>query len=89
MTIETGTAVGERAHDRDFFGHPKGLRILFMTAMWERFSYYGMRALLIFYLTQHLLFGDDRALLIFGAYTSMVYLSPVIGGLLADRYLGS
>jgi POT family proton-dependent oligopeptide transporter len=89
MTIEAGTAVGERAHDKDFFGHPKGLRILFMTEMWERFSYYGMRALLIFYLTQHFLFGDDRAFLIYGAYTSMVYLTPVIGGLLADRYLGS
>lgn len=89
MTIEAGTAGGERAHDRDFFGHPKGLRILFMTEMWERFSYYGMRALLIFYLTQHFLFGDDRAFLIYGAYTALVYLTPVIGGLLADRYLGS
>lgn len=89
MTIEVGSADKERAHDRDFFGHPRGLRVLFMTEMWERFSYYGMRALLIFYLTQHFLFRDDPAFLIYGAYTSLVYLTPVIGGLLADRYLGS
>ena len=89
MTIETGAAVGERAHDTDFFGHPRGLRVLFMTEMWERFSYYGMRALLIFYLTQHFLFRDNPAFAIYGAYTALVYLTPVIGGLLADRYLGS
>jgi len=70
-------------------GHPRGLYVLFMTEMWERFSYYGMRALLVFYLTQHFLFGDDRAYLIYGAYTALVYMMPVIGGILADRYLGS
>ncbi|MFQ5534477.1 MAG: peptide MFS transporter [Sphingomonadales bacterium] len=69
--------------------HPKGLYVLFMTEMWERFSYYGMRALLIFYLTEHFLFTDDKAFLIYGTYTSLVYLTPVIGGILADRYLGS
>lgn len=79
----------EAADDKRFFGHPRGLATLFMTEMWERFSYYGMRGLLIFYLTQHFLFGDDRSFLIYGAYTSLVYLTPVIGGLLADRYLGS
>jgi POT family proton-dependent oligopeptide transporter len=56
--------------------------------MWERFSYYGMRALLIFYLTKHWLFGDSHANLIYGAYTSLVYITPVLGGYLADRYLG-
>ena len=56
--------------------------------MWERFSYYGMRALLILYLTKHFLFGDDRAYLIYGAYTALVYITPVIGGYLADRFLG-
>jgi proton-dependent oligopeptide transporter, POT family len=56
--------------------------------MWERFSYYGMRALLIFYLTKHWLFDDGRANLIYGAYTSLVYITPVLGGYLADRYLG-
>ncbi|MES2272410.1 MAG: peptide MFS transporter [Pseudomonadota bacterium] len=70
-------------------GHPHGLFVLFFAEMWERFSYYGMRALLIFYLTKHFLFGDDKAYLIYGAYTSLVYITPVIGGYLADRYLGA
>jgi len=59
--------------------HPKGLRILFFAEMWERFSYYGMRGLLIFYLTQHFLFDDKTAAANYGAYTSLVYLVPVIG----------
>ena len=70
------------------FGHPKGLYMLFFAEMWERFSYYGMRALLIFYLTKHWLFADDKSNLIYGAYTSLVYITPVLGGYLADRYLG-
>src|ERR1700761_3247683 len=69
--------------------HPRGLRILFFAEMWERFSYYGMRGLLIFYLTQHSLFDDKTASANYGAYTSLVYLVPVIGGVLADRYLGA
>jgi len=69
-------------------GHPKGLFVLFFAEMWERFSYYGMRALLIFYLTKHWLFSDERASVIYGAYTALVYITPVIGGYLADRYLG-
>src|SRR5688572_30679284 len=69
-------------------GHPKGLYMLFFAEMWERFSYYGMRALLIFYLTKHWLFADDKSTLIYGAYTSLVYITPVLGGYLADRYLG-
>ena len=72
----------------DFAGHPKGLFVLFFAEMWERFSYYGMRALLIFYLTKHWLFEDGKANLIYGAYTSLVYITPVLGGYLADRYLG-
>lgn len=68
--------------------HPKGLYILFFAEMWERFSYYGMRALLIFYLTKHFLFTDGQAYGIYGAYTTLVYITPVIGGLLADRFLG-
>jgi proton-dependent oligopeptide transporter, POT family len=74
--------------DPEFAGHPKGLYVLFFAEMWERFSYYGMRALLIFYLTKHWLFADDKANLIYGAYTSLVYITPVLGGYLADRYLG-
>ena len=73
---------------RTYFGHPPGLFVLFFTEMWERFSYYGMRALLIFYLTKHWLFSDENASVIYGAYTALVYITPVIGGYLADRYLG-
>jgi proton-dependent oligopeptide transporter, POT family len=69
-------------------GHPRGLFVLFYAEMWERFSYYGMRALLILYLTKHWLFGDGEANIIYGAYTSLVYITPVLGGYLADRYLG-
>src|ERR1700729_3674336 len=69
--------------------HPRGLTILFFAEMWERFSYYGMRGLLIFYLTQHFLFNDTAASAEYGAYTSLVYLVPVIGGFLADRFLGA
>ncbi len=68
-----------------FFGHPKGLAILFFTEMWERFSYYGMRGLLIIYLTQHFLFSDERSAVMYGAYTALVYVMTIIGGSLADR----
>jgi POT family proton-dependent oligopeptide transporter len=71
-----------------FVGHPMGLFVLFFAEMWERFSYYGMRALLIFYLTKHWLFSESESGVIYGAYTSLVYITPVIGGYLADRYLG-
>ena len=74
--------------DRRFFGHPMGLAVLFFAEMWERFSYYGMRALLTFYLTKHWLFSDGEAGVIYGAYTALVYITPVLGGYLADRYLG-
>lgn len=72
----------------EFGGHPKGLYILFFAEMWERFSYYGMRALLIFYLTQHWLYNDSASNIVYGAYVSLVYITPVLGGWLADRYLG-
>ena len=74
---------------KTFFGHPRGLVILFFTEMWERFSYYGMRGLLIFYLTQHFLFSDERSTIMYGAYTALVYVMTIIGGSLADKYLGS
>ena len=73
---------------KQFLGHPRGLFLLFFAEMWERFSYYGMRALLIFYLTKHWLFSDQQASVIYGAYTALDYITPVIGGYLADRYLG-
>lgn len=69
--------------------HPKGLIILFFAEMWERFSYYGMRGILIFYLTQHFLFDDEMASSTYGSYTSLVYLLPLLGGILADRYIGT
>jgi len=70
------------------WSHPPGLYVLFLTEMWERFSFYGMRALLVFYLTKHFLFSDQTSLGIYGAYVALGYATPVIGGLLADRYLG-
>jgi POT family proton-dependent oligopeptide transporter len=69
--------------------HPKGLHILFFTEMWERFSYYGMRTILLVYMTQHFLFDDRVSQGQYGAYASLVYLLPLIGGMLADRYLGT
>lgn len=69
--------------------HPQGMHILFFTEMWERFSYYGMRTILVAYMTQHFLFSDGVASGQYGAYTSLVYLLPLIGGMLADRYLGT
>lgn len=69
--------------------HPRGLIVLFFAEMWERFSYYGMRGILVFYLTQHFLFNDEFSNTQYGAYTSLVYLLPLIGGILADRYLGT
>jgi POT family proton-dependent oligopeptide transporter len=76
------------ATERTILGHPPGLFVLFFAEMWERFSYYGMRALLILYLTKHFLFTDDRAYITYGAYTSLVYITPIVGGWLADLYLG-
>ncbi|WP_101925601.1 MULTISPECIES: peptide MFS transporter [Luteimonas] len=73
---------------KTILGHPRGLFVLFFAEMWERFSYYGMRALLIFYLVQHWMFSDSEASVIYGAYTALVYIAPVIGGYLADHYLG-
>jgi len=74
--------------DKEFFGHPIGLFVLFLTEMWERFSFYGMKALLIFYLVKYHLFGDASGNLIVGSYAAMVYAMPVIGGYVADKYLG-
>ena len=85
MTDQTAGGSGEPT----FLGHPRGLVTLFFTEMWERFSFYGMRALLVIYLTQHFLFSDNKAQGLYGAYAALVYLIPVIGGVLADRFLGS
>lgn len=76
------------AHD-DFLGHPRGVFVCFFTEMWERFSFYGMKALLLLYLIKYHLFTDDAGYSVIGAYGGLVYCLPVIGGLLADRYLGT
>lgn len=70
-------------------GHPKGLYLLFVTEMWERFSYYGMRALFTLYMINALLFDQAKASQIYGSYTGLVYLTPLIGGYIADRYWGN
>ncbi|WP_404365944.1 peptide MFS transporter [Sphingomonas sp. MMS24-J45] len=72
-----------------WFGHPRQLARLFTTEMWERFGYYGMRALLTLYLTKHFVFGDRAATGLYGGFTALVYLTPLVGGYLADQYLGS
>lgn len=80
--------------DSQVLGHPAGLFVLFFTEMWERFSYYGMRAILVLYLTSAIIDGGwawprEHALALYGTYTSMVYLTPLVGGYIADRILGN
>lgn len=72
----------------DFLGHPKGVFVCFFTEMWERFSFYGMKALLLLYLLKHHGFSDDMGYGLIGAYGGLVYAVPVVGGLVADRWLG-
>ena len=84
---------GSQLNQKTIFDHPTGLFVLFFTEMWERFSYYGMRAILVLFLTSSILndgWGWERkeALELFAWYTSMVYLTPLLGGILADRYTG-
>ena len=73
---------------KELFGHPVGLYVLFFTEMWERFSFYGMKALLLFYLTRYHLFTDSDGYLLLGSYAALVYSMPVLGGHLADKYIG-
>jgi POT family proton-dependent oligopeptide transporter len=77
------------ASQNTWFEHPRQLKRLFTTEMWERFGYYGMRALLTLYLANYFLFNDTTTTGLYGGFTALVYLTPLIGGLLADRYLGS
>lgn len=72
----------------ELWGHPKGLYVCFFTELWERFSFYGMKFLLLLYLTKYHLFSDNEGYAVTGAYAGLVYAIPVIGGMLADRYLG-
>jgi POT family proton-dependent oligopeptide transporter len=74
--------------EKTWFGHPRGLTVLFLTNMWEQFSYYGMRALLVYYMTKQLLLAQGTSSLVYGAYTACAYFTPLIGGVIADRVLG-
>ena len=76
------------ATGKTILGHPRGLVICFLTEMWERFSYYGMRGLLSLYLIQHFLFSDTEANVIYGGYIALVYIMSIVGGILSDKYLG-
>src|SRR5580692_944866 len=76
------------ANQQTWFGQPRGLTILFLTEMWEIFSYYGMRALLVYYMTKQLLIGQEKASLIYGTYQALAYFTPIFGGMIADRWLG-
>jgi POT family proton-dependent oligopeptide transporter len=77
------------ASGETWFGHPRQLARLFTTEMWERFGFYGMRALLTLYLANHFLFNDQTTTGLYGGFTALVYLTPLVGGLIADRYLGA
>jgi len=74
--------------EKTWFGHPRGLTILFLTNMWEQFSFYGMRTLLVYYMTKQLMIAADTSSVIYGYYTAFAYLTPLLGGFIADRYLG-
>src|SRR6266545_5193423 len=82
-------ASGKGVPQRTLFGHPLGLYVLFFTEMWERFSYYGMRALLMLYMVNYFKWTQESASTVYKWYTSLVYLTPILGGFLADRYLGN
>lgn len=88
--MSTAAPAAETAPEasRELFGHPLGLYVCFATELWERFSFYGMKYLLLLYLTKYHLFSDEMGLDVLGAYAGLVYALPVIGGLLADKYLG-
>ena len=74
--------------EKTWFGHPRGLTVLALTNTWEQFSYYGMRALLVYYMTKQLLMGQSTSSVVYGVYTGCAYFTPLIGGLIADRVLG-
>ena len=79
---------GTTINEKQFLGHPVGLFVLFFAEMWERFCYYGMRGLLTVFLIDVFLKGDSEAFAIYGTYTALVYMAPVLGGKIADKFLG-
>jgi len=86
--MQTTTSANPAMNNDTILGHPKGLFVCFATELWERFSFYGMKYLLLLYLTKYHLFTDEAGYDVLGAYAGLVYAMPVIGGMLADRYLG-
>ena len=88
MTDAVAATAEDYSHDAEFLGHPKGLYVCFTTELWERFSFYGMKYLLLLYLTKYHLFTDEMGFEVLGAYAGLVYALPLIGGMIADRFLG-
>jgi POT family proton-dependent oligopeptide transporter len=87
-TSESEAAFDSGRFQATWFGQPRGLTILFLTNMWEFFSYYGMRTLLVYYMTKQLLFAQEKSSFIYGFYTATAYFTPILGGAIADRWLG-
>jgi len=88
MTDSVTATADDYSRDDEFLGHPKGLYVCFTTELWERFSFYGMKYLLLLYLTKYHLFTDAMGLDVLGSYAGLVYALPLIGGMIADRFLG-
>ena len=88
MTESVAAPAEDYSHDAELWGHPKGLYVCFATELWERFSFYGMKYLLLLYLTKYHLFSDSDGLDVLGSYAGLVYALPLIGGMIADRFLG-
>ena len=87
MTSPTGAATD--AAEPTWFGQPRGLTVLFLTNMWEQFSYFGMRALLVYYMTRQLLLAQETSSFIYGLYTAFAYFTPIVGGVMADRMIAA
>jgi len=88
MTDTVAAPADDFSDQAEFLGHPKGLYVCFTTELWERFSFYGMKYLLLLYLTKYHLFTDGEGLDVLGSYAGLVYALPLIGGIVADRFLG-
>ena len=88
MSESVAATAEDYSQDAELWGHPKGLYVCFATELWERFSFYGMKYLLLLYLTKYHLFTDSMGLDVLGSYAGLVYALPLIGGMIADRYLG-
>ncbi len=88
MSDTVAATAGNPYDEAELWGHPKGLYVCFGTELWERFSFYGMKYLLLLYLTKYHLFTDSMGLDVLGSYAGLVYALPLIGGMIADRYLG-